>query len=76
MVSPLCQDGPAMPADQQASESDRLEAATDQAIAACGGDARDAVTALIETRVEELRADVSKGYARGYHHGRFKTYTG
>ncbi len=61
-------------------EPDRLEVATDQAIAACGGDARDAVKALIvaneflEAQVEELRADVSKGYARGYHHGRFNTY--
>jgi hypothetical protein len=56
--------------------------ATDQAISACGGDARDAVKALIvaneflEAQMEELRADVSKGYARGYYHGRFKTYTG
>jgi hypothetical protein len=64
------------------ADADRLEAATDQAIAACGGDARDAVKALIvaneflEAQVEELRADVSKGYARGYYHGRFKTYTG
>jgi hypothetical protein len=63
-------------------ETDPLEAATDEAIAVCGGDARDAVKALIvaneflETLVEELRADVSKGYARGYYHGRFKTYTG
>jgi hypothetical protein len=70
------------PESQPASEPDRLEAATDQAIAACGGDARDAVKALIvaneflEAQVEELRADVSKGYARGYYHGRFKTYTG
>jgi len=67
---------------QQPSGSDPLEAATDQAIAACGGDARDAVKALIaandflEALVEELRADVSKGRARGYYHGRFKTYTG
>jgi hypothetical protein len=59
-----------------------LEAATDQAIAACGGDAREAVKALIvvneflEAQVEELQADVSKGYARGYNYGRFKTYTG
>jgi hypothetical protein len=50
---------------------DRLEAATDQAIAACGGDARDAVTALIvaneflEAQVRELQAAVSNGYARG-----------
>jgi hypothetical protein len=64
------------------ADADRLEAATNQAIAACGGDARDAVTALIvaneflEALVEELRADVSKGYARGYYHGRFQTYTG
>src|SRR4051794_39264047 len=39
-----------MSADPKASkpsESDQLEAATDQAISACGGDARDAVKALI-----------------------------
>jgi hypothetical protein len=73
---------PADPESQPRSERDRLEAATEQAIAACGGNARDAVKALIvgneflEAEVEELRADVSKGFARGYHHGRFKTYTG
>ena len=59
---------------------DRLDAATDQAIAAWGGDARDAVKALIVanefSQVEQLKADVSSGYTRGYHHGRFKTYTG
>jgi hypothetical protein len=48
-----------------------LQAATDQAIAACSGDAREAVKALIvanqflETDIEKLRAAVSKGYARG-----------
>jgi hypothetical protein len=53
------------------SAPDRLEIATDQAIAACGGDARQAVTALIvaneflETQVRELQAAVSNGYARG-----------
>ena len=63
-------------------EPDRLELATDQAIAACGGDARDAVKALIvaneflEAQVEDLRADVSKGYVRGINYGRFKTYSG
>ena len=73
---------PADPESQPRSEQYRLEAATEQAIAACGGNARDAVKALIvaneflEALVDELRADVSKGYARGYHHGRFKTYTG
>jgi hypothetical protein len=53
------------------SDADHLEAATDQAIAACGGDAREAVRALIvanhflETELEKLRAAVSTGYARG-----------
>ena len=53
------------------ADTDRLEAATDQAIAACGGNGRDAVKALIvangflETQVAELQAAVSNGYARG-----------
>jgi hypothetical protein len=53
------------------SDAGQLEAATDQAIAACGGDAREAVKALIvanqflETDLEKLRAAVSMGYARG-----------
>jgi hypothetical protein len=48
-----------------------LEAAGDQAIAACGGDAREAVKALIvandflEAQLDELRRKVSTGYARG-----------
>ena len=59
-------------------EPDRLELATDEAIAACGGNARDAVKALIvvneflETEVCELMQAVSHAFARG----RFKTYTG
>ena len=70
-----------MPSDAAVNpqpESDRLEAATDQAIAACGGNARDAVKALIvaneflESEVCELMQAVSYAYARG----RFKTYTG
>jgi hypothetical protein len=53
------------------ADTDRLEGATDQAIAACGGNARDAVKALIvaneflEAQVSELQAAVSNGYARG-----------
>ena len=53
------------------SDVDQLEAAADQAIAACGGDAREAVKALIVanqflgTDLEKLRAAVSIGYARG-----------
>ena len=48
-----------------------LEAAADQAIAACGGDARNAVKALLvtnkflEAQIAELQAVVSNGYARG-----------
>jgi hypothetical protein len=44
------------------------DAAADQAIAACGGDAREAVKALLVANdflETELRAKVSKGYARG-----------
>jgi hypothetical protein len=55
-------------------DADRLEAAIDQAIAACGGDARDAVKAL--ANVFRSAGGELKGYARGYYHGRFKTYTG
>jgi hypothetical protein len=53
------------------ADANRLEAATDQAIAACGGDAREAVKALIvaneflEAEVMQLKASVSSGYARG-----------
>jgi hypothetical protein len=69
---------PADPESQPESEPDRLEVATDQAIAACGGNARDAVKALIvaneflESEVCELMQAVSHAYARG----RFKTYSG
>jgi hypothetical protein len=48
-----------------------LDLAADQAIAACGGDAREAVKALIvatgflEAENEALRGSVSAGYSRG-----------
>jgi hypothetical protein len=57
--------------DPQKSDADLLEAAADQAIAACDGDAREAVKALIvanhflETELGKPRAAVSPGYARG-----------
>jgi hypothetical protein len=64
------------------ADADRLEAATDQAIAACDGDGdgdlRAALTAMIvaneflESEVCELMQAVSHAYVRG----RFKTYTG
>jgi hypothetical protein len=54
-------------------ESERLDAVADQAIATCGGDAREAVMALIvanhflETELEKLRAWVSPGYPVAIH---------
>ena len=63
--------------DPQA-DADRLEGAADEAVAACGGDVRAALKALIvaneylESEVCELMQAVSHAYARG----RFKTYTG
>ena len=60
------------------ADTDRLEAAVDQAIAACGGEVRAALKALIvaneylESEVCDLMQAVSHAYARG----RFKTYTG
>ena len=58
-------------APNQQSDADQLEAAADQAIAACGGDAREAVKApivanhFLETDLEILKAAASTGYARG-----------
>jgi hypothetical protein len=52
------------------SYADQLEAAADQAIAACGGEAGEAVKALIvanhflETDLEKLKAAASMGHAR------------
>jgi hypothetical protein len=54
-----------------ANELDALEMATDQVIAACDGDVRAAVSALIvakgllEAELAEVHAATSKGYARG-----------
>jgi hypothetical protein len=57
---------------------DGLEAAVDQAIAACDGDMRSTIRALIvandylESEVTELMKAVSHAYVRG----RFQTYSG
>jgi len=69
----------ATPEPNSQAEPDCLEAATDQAIAACGGDMRSAIRALIlanEFLEYELEAQVSAGYVRGYKHGRYRTYVG
>jgi len=53
------------------AESDRLDVAADQAIAACGGDLRSTIRALIlaneylEFELAQCNAAVSKGFARG-----------
>ena len=63
------------PNPQDASE---LEAAVDQAIAACDGDMRSTIRALmvaneyLEAEVGELMKAVSHAYVRG----RFQTYSG
>ncbi|MBR0717870.1 hypothetical protein [Bradyrhizobium liaoningense] len=55
-------------------ESDRLDVAVDQAIAACGGDLRATIRALIlanEFLEKEMEMQVSRGFVRGVKHGRF-----
>jgi stage V sporulation protein SpoVS len=63
--------------DPQA-DADRLEAATDQAIAACGGDARDAVKALIVANeyLESEVCDLMRAVSHAYMRGRLKPYSG
>jgi hypothetical protein len=60
-------------------DADQLDAAADQAIAACGADAREAVKALIianEFLERELATKISQCYMRGVRHGRFRIYSG
>jgi hypothetical protein len=60
-------------------DAKQLDAPADQAIAACGGDAREAVKALLvanEFLEREIEEKVSRGYLRGVRHGRFNTYSG
>jgi Cdc6-like AAA superfamily ATPase len=59
------------------SDAQALEAAVDKAVAACGGDAREAVKALLiakEFLENELETQVSRGYMRGVKHERLNTY--
>ena len=68
---------PSSPRPDPAEDSE-LEAAVDQAIAACAGDLRATIRALIvannflESEVGELMKAVSHAYTRG----RFQTYSG
>lgn len=69
-----------MPSESLPNEEDacELEVAIDLAIAACSGNLRATIGALIvansflETEVEELKKAVSHAYVRG----RFQTYSG
>ncbi len=68
-----------MPADpRQTTDDQGLEQAVEQAIAACGGDLRATIRALVvandylEGEVGELMKVVSRAYVRG----RFQTYSG
>jgi hypothetical protein len=69
---------PDAPGADALGDDDGLEAAVGQAIAACGGDMRSTIRALIvaneylESEVCELMKAVSHAYARG----RFHSYTG
>ena len=66
------------PHAQPTPDNNGLEAAVDEAIAACDGDLRAAIRALIvandylESEVAELMKAVSHAYTRG----RFHTYSG
>jgi hypothetical protein len=59
------------PAPVPQSNAEQLEAATNEAIAACGGDFRAALKAAIvanaylESELSALQTAVSNGYARG-----------
>lgn len=61
----------ALPEPNPQSESDKLEAAADEAIAACGGDPRAALQAaliamtMMESELSDVYASVPRGFARG-----------
>lgn len=65
---------PEATAPNSQSDAEQLEAAADQAIAACGGDARESVKALLianQFLEREIETSVSRGYLRGVRHGGF-----
>ena len=68
---------PADPEPQSPSELDRLRAATDQAIAACGGSARDAVKSLIVAKefLEGKFCDLMQAVSHAHVRGKFNTYS-
>jgi hypothetical protein len=63
---------------QPDQQDDGLEAAVDEAIAACGGDTRAAVRALIVANnfLESEMAELKKAVSHAYTRGRFRSYSG
>ena len=63
---------------QPNQQNDGLEAAVDEAIAACGGDTRAAVRALIVANnfLESEMAELKKAVSHAYTRGRFRSYSG
>ncbi|HYI27361.1 MAG TPA: hypothetical protein VD863_05865 [Bradyrhizobium sp.] len=61
-----------------AEEDNGLEAAVNQAIAACGGDMRSTIRALIVANefLESEAAELMKAVSHAYTRGRFNTYSG
>ena len=59
-------------------QDDGLEASVDEAIAACGGDPRAAVRALIVANnfLESEMAELKKAVSHAYTRGRFRSYAG
>jgi hypothetical protein len=57
------------------AEAEDLEVAVAQAIAACDGDLRATIRALIVANAF-LEKQVSHGYQRNVNHGRFNCYSG
>ena len=59
-------------------DDDGLESAVDQAIAACGGDLRATIRALVVANefLEHEVAELMKAVARAHSRGRFQTYSG
>jgi hypothetical protein len=63
---------------QPNQQDDGVEAAVDDAIAACGGDTRAAVRALIVANnfLEFEMAELKKAVSHAYTRGRFRSYAG
>ena len=76
-----CSDGTRMmsaSSPANAEQDNGVEAAVDQAIAACGGDMRSTIRALIVANeyLEAEAGELMKAVSHAYTRGRFQTYSG